>query len=126
MNLQAIGTALPAALTTNTPNSNARPAATADTSTSAATSSTPPTTTSEAKATTDTAQLQKAIQATNDFVKPINSTVEFSMDKDVGEIVVKVVDTKTKEVIRQIPSEEMLAIAQTLDKIQGLLIKQKA
>ena len=32
----------------------------------------------------------------------------------------------TNEVIRQIPSEEMLEIAKALDRLQGLLVKQKA
>lgn len=71
-------------------------------------------------------QLQEAVNAANDFVRPINNGLEFSLDKDSHEMVVKVVDKATKEVIRQFPSEEMLAIAQALDKIQGLLIKQKA
>ena len=72
------------------------------------------------------AQLQGAVNAANDFIKPITNSVEFSLDKDSDKMVVKVMDIATKEVIRQIPSEEMLAIAQALDKIQGLLIKQKA
>ena len=72
------------------------------------------------------AQLQSAVNAANDFIKPINNAVEFSLDEDSERMVVKVMDIATKEVIRQIPSEEMLAIAQALDKIQGLLIKQKA
>lgn len=72
------------------------------------------------------AQLQSAVNAANDFIKPITNSVEFSLDKESDKMVVKVMDIATKEVIRQIPSEEMLAIAQALDKIQGLLIKQKA
>ena len=72
------------------------------------------------------AQLQSAVKAANDFIKPITNAVEFSLDEDSERMVVKVMDIATKEVIRQIPSEEMLAIAQALDKIQGLLIKQKA
>ena len=72
------------------------------------------------------AQLQSAVKAANDFIKPITNAVEFSLDKESDRMVVKVMDNATKEVIRQIPSEEMLAIAQALDKIQGLLIKQKA
>lgn len=71
-------------------------------------------------------QLQRAVDATNEFVQPINSAINFSVDKDSGEMIVKVTDKETKEVIRQIPSEEMLAVAQALDKLQGLLIKQKA
>ena len=72
------------------------------------------------------AQLQSAVKAANDFIKPITNSVEFSLDKDSEKMIVKVMDNATKEVIRQIPSVEMLAIAQALDKIQGLLIKQKA
>jgi hypothetical protein len=37
-----------------------------------------------------------------------------------------VVDGVTKEVIRQIPNEEVLAIARAMDRLQGLLLKGKA
>jgi len=37
-----------------------------------------------------------------------------------------VVDMATKDVIRQIPTPEVLAIAKALDKLQGLLVKDKA
>ena len=79
-----------------------------------------------AQAPASEAQLQSAVKAANDFIEPINNALEFSLDKDSDRMIVKVVDTATKEVIRQFPSEEMLALAQALDKIQGLLIKQKA
>ena len=72
------------------------------------------------------AQLQTAVKAANDFIKPINNGIEFSLDKESDKMIVKVVDVATKEVIRQFPSEEMIALAQALDKIQGLLIKQNA
>lgn len=72
------------------------------------------------------AQLVDAVKAVNDFVKPINSALEFQLDDDTGKTVVKVIDTATKEVIRQFPSEEMLAIAKALDNMKGLLVQQKA
>ena len=40
-----------------------------------------------------------------------------------GKTIIKVVDTATDTVIRQIPSEEAIAIAKSIDKMQGLLIK---
>jgi len=52
--------------------------------------------------------------------------LSFSVDDETNIRVIKVVDRSTKEVIRQIPSEEMLQMAQALDKLQGLLLKQKA
>ena len=71
-------------------------------------------------------QLKEAVKATNDFVSLVNNAVEFSLDDDTGITVVKVIDKNTKEVVRQIPSEEMLAIAKALDTVQGLLVRQKA
>jgi flagellar protein FlaG len=41
-------------------------------------------------------------------------------------MVVRVVDTATDQVIRQIPSEVALAISQSLEKLQGLLVRQQA
>ena len=70
-------------------------------------------------------QLKEAVKATNDFVNLVNNSVEFSLDDDTGATVVKVIDKETKEVVRQIPSEEMLAIAKALDTVQGLLVRQK-
>lgn len=63
--------------------------------------------------------MQKAIQ-------PMANNLQISIDKDTGTTVVKVVDTSTKEVIRQIPTEEALSIAKSLDKLDGMLFKQKA
>jgi len=71
-------------------------------------------------------QLKDVVKAVNDFVKPFNDSLQFSIDKDTGTTVVKVIDTGTKEIIKQIPSEEMLALAKALDQLKGLLVKQKA
>ena len=56
----------------------------------------------------------------------VSSNLQFSVDQDSGQTIVRVVDVETKDVIRQIPNEEALAIAKSLDKFQGLLIEQKA
>ncbi len=71
-------------------------------------------------------QLEQAVEAVKKFVMPISSTLDFSIDEETGIRVVKVIDSSTQEVIRQIPSEEILQIARALDRLQGLLIRQKA
>ena len=71
-------------------------------------------------------ELQSSVDAMNDFVRSLNSALQFSIDEDTGKTVVKVVDMATDQVIRQIPSEEVLAIAKALDKLKGLLIQQQA
>ena len=70
--------------------------------------------------------LEAAVDKLNEFVAPALQTIEFSMDSELDRMVVKVVDTATKQVLRQIPNEEVLAISRTLDKLQGLVIRQTA
>ena len=71
-------------------------------------------------------ELDKAVEKVQKFVSMTACDIEFSIDEDSGHTVVKVIDRETKDVIRQIPSQEMLDLAQALDKLQGLLIRQKA
>ncbi len=71
-------------------------------------------------------QLEEAVKAVNDFLKPINNSIQFNLDDDTGKTIVKVIDLATKDVIRQFPSEEMLSIAKAIDQMKGLLVQQKA
>lgn len=57
------------------------------------------------------AELQDAVQKMNMYVQNIQRDLQFSVDEASGRNVVKVIDSKSKEVIRQIPSEEVLALA---------------
>lgn len=71
--------------------------------------------------------LQGAVERVQQAVQTLSSAgIQFTIDQDFERMVVQVVDTSTKEVIRQIPPKEMLEIAQALDKLQGLLVHQKA
>ena len=75
----------------------------------------------------DNAQLQSAVDKINQAMLQANTSVEFSIDQDSNKTLVKVVDTKTGETIKQFPSKEMIAISQSIDQFQkGLLLKQKA
>lgn len=82
------------------------------------------TTTPAAQPTPD--QVQQAIDQVQQIVRPLAQSLQFSIDKDTNGTVVKIVDTETNKVIRQIPSEEMLQMAKALDKFTGLLMKQTA
>ncbi len=71
-------------------------------------------------------QLTEAVGSVREYIEPINGSLEFSINDDTQQVVIRVTDKVTKELIRQIPSEEMLAMAKALDTIKGLLIKQQA
>ena len=73
------------------------------------------------------AQLQRLIISMNKAIQQGSSNLEFTMDNGSEKILVKLIDTSTGDVIRQIPSEEILAIAQSIEKMQqGLLLNKEA
>lgn len=72
------------------------------------------------------AQVKQAVQNINKTMQALSQNLEFTIDEDSDRTIVKVIDQETKEVIRQMPSKETLEIAKALDKVQGLLIRQKA
>lgn len=71
-------------------------------------------------------QLKKAIEAANLALKEVTSDLEFAQDPATGKTVIRVIDAGTRQVIRQFPSEELLAIARAIDQFQGLLLREKA
>jgi flagellar protein FlaG len=72
------------------------------------------------------AQVSAAVQKINSAMSSQAQGIEFSVDSSSHRIVVKIVDQQTNQLIRQIPSKEALAIADSLDQTQGLLINQQA
>lgn len=78
-------------------------------------------------------QVKRAVESINKAMVQSNQSLEFSVDPNTKTPVIKVTDTETGKVISQYPSEQVLAIAQSIDEFlsthqlqQGLLLKQKA
>lgn len=78
-------------------------------------------------------QLKQAVESINQAMRQSNQSVSFSVDANTKAPVIKMMDTETGKLIRQYPSEEVLAIAQSIDEYlnlhqlkQGLLLKQTA
>ncbi|WBS01757.1 flagellar protein FlaG [Pseudoduganella sp. SL102] len=71
-----------------------------------------------------TDELKEAVGKLNASVHAQN--IEFSIDEESKRTIVKVIDTETKEVVRQLPTKEALEIAKSLDKAFGVLIRQQA
>lgn len=70
--------------------------------------------------------VQESVDKLNEFIRPYVTSLQFSVDQDLGKLVVKIMDTETKEVIKQIPSEEVLALTKALSRVEGLLVQQMA
>lgn len=69
-------------------------------------------------------QLESAVDNIQKFIAQSARDITFSIDQESGTLV-KVIDRNSKDVIRQIPSEEVLAISKALDKLQGLFVQDK-
>ncbi|WP_043197116.1 flagellar protein FlaG [Pseudomonas putida] len=65
--------------------------------------------------------LESAISAIQDFVKASERQLDFSIDDSTGQVVVKVIARQSGEVIRQLPSEVALKLAENLKDANSLL-----
>lgn len=61
--------------------------------------------------------IEVAVGEVRDFVQSQQRNLDFSFNSESNQPVVQVTDTETGELIRQIPSEEVLALS---DRIRGL------
>lgn len=72
-------------------------------------------------------QLKEAVKDINRAMQQSHRNLEFSVDADTDRLIVRLTDTETGELIRQIPSDETLAISRAIGEFQnGLLLKQEA
>ena len=65
--------------------------------------------------------LEKAVDEIRDFVQSSQRQLDFSIDDSTGRVGVKVIATQSGEVIRQLPSETALKLAQSLSEAGSLL-----
>ncbi|MGA1861995.1 flagellar protein FlaG [Deferribacter thermophilus] len=66
-------------------------------------------------------ELKNQVKELNKALDMMNIKREFEVDKDLGEVVVKIVDTQENKVVRQIPPEEVLKLAKNIREMVGLL-----
>jgi flagellar protein FlaG len=71
-------------------------------------------------------QVHEAVNQANTSLQKVASSLQFEIDPDTKQTIIRLVDTSDNKVLRQVPSPEVLAIAKAIDKMQGLLIKQVA
>lgn len=70
--------------------------------------------------------LSDAVSRLREQAQSVQRNLEFSVDEASGETVVKVVAADTGELIRQIPSEVALKLAESLKEAGNLLFSERA
>jgi flagellar protein FlaG len=87
------------------------------------------------------ASAQDVAQATRDisqYIQTVNRSLQISVDKALGSTIITVVDSETEEVVRQIPQEEIVAVARFIEQqlasdtggsgnaVRGLLVDRES
>ena len=69
-------------------------------------------------------QVQQSLEDINKVMAGFSISVQFQIDPDYKELIVKVVDQDTGKLIRQIPTEEVVKMSKAMDNLKGLLFAQ--
>lgn len=70
-------------------------------------------------------KLEQVIDGMNQFVQASNTHLKFELHDKLNEYYVTIVDDKTQEVIKEIPSKRMLDIYAEMEKHLGILVDKK-
>lgn len=62
------------------------------------------------------------VEALKDLTETLQTKLNFSVDEGTNDIVVKIIDKETDEVIRQIPPEELLKLHEKMQDLTGFLL----
>ena len=81
---------------------------------------------SPADAARRTSELEDAARAINAELEPYSVALEFSRDDETGATVVRVLDQRTGDVLRQIPQEALLRLSAALGELQGKIFDRQA
>lgn len=71
-------------------------------------------------------KLDEAVTDLQTQMQQVQRDLNFSVDDSTGEVVVKVIDGESGKVVRQIPTEEVLKLAEQLEGARSLLFEAKA
>ena len=71
-------------------------------------------------------EMQGVVDKLNEFMHSGQRNLNFSVDNDTDEVVIKVMNTDTQEVIRQFPSEEALKLTKHIEGMMGLIFNDHA
>ncbi|WP_313225420.1 flagellar protein FlaG [Stutzerimonas nitrititolerans] len=67
-----------------------------------------------------------AVERIRPQMQSLQRNLNFSVDDSSGNVVVQVLDGDSGKVVRQIPSEDILRLAERLDEMRSLLFEAKA
>lgn len=70
-------------------------------------------------------EMRQALERLNEHMQKQGRSLSFSVDEQLNRTIVQVKDSRTGEVVRQIPNEVVLRIGHSLEDFKGLLHNEK-
>jgi flagellar protein FlaG len=70
-------------------------------------------------------KLEKAVKGMNDFLSASNTHLKFQYHEKLKEYYVTIVDSKTDEVVKEIPSKKLLDMFAAMNEYIGLMVDKK-
>jgi len=73
----------------------------------------------------DKEKMEEVVKGLNEFIQPVSTSIRFVLHEKLNDYYVTIVDDKTKEVIREIPSKKVLDTYANMMEFVGLLVDKK-
>lgn len=71
-------------------------------------------------------KIESVTKQIDSFLRSIGRTINFRVDQASGRMVVSVLDATTGELIRQVPGEEALKLAESIEQSMSAMVDEKA
>ncbi len=82
--------------------------------------------TDEAARQAERERTQKVVDNISESLSSMQTSLNLSVDEDLGRVIVKVVDPETQEILKQFPSEDALKLAKSLGRMTGMFVATSA
>lgn len=69
--------------------------------------------------------INEAMDRIHEAAKLFDRKISLEVEEDLNMVIVKVIDSETNEVIRQIPPEELVELSRNAKDLKGLLINKE-
>jgi flagellar protein FlaG len=70
-------------------------------------------------------KIESVTRQIDSFLRSMNKSLQFRVDESTGRMIVSICDAETGEVIRQVPGEDALRIAQSLESRLSGMVDEK-
>jgi len=71
-------------------------------------------------------EVEEVVFSTNDLLKRLNTELKVELDDELNMVVVKVIDSDSQEVVRQIPAEEFVELSKRMKDAIGMLFDKES